>query len=404
MTFDFPNIRHLRAFSEVARHRGISAAADAVFLSQPAITQAIGKLETRLDIRLFDRLTDGMNVTGPGAMYLRRVNRMLDELSLGVSEAIRAQPGKSAKGFARFDRLMTAAQLRALIAISEAGNFSIAARNTGISQPSIHRAARDLERLAGVALFRSTRQGVALTGPARRLARHAKLAAAELRQGQFELAAYKGQDSTRITIGTMPLARTRILPRAIDRMLLDHPGIQIRTIEGPYGELLRGLRYGETDLLIGALRDPPPADDVVQENLFDDPLAIIVRPRHPLAHQSRVTLNDTLAFPWIAPPKTAPAGVYLSEVLNIPEMENTPVKVVTSSLILVRGLMLEGDYVTILSRHQARYELEQGLFTALPIHLPPHNRPIGLTFRARWQPTTTQMRFLDHLRRQSQAG
>ena len=49
MQFAIPNLRHLRVFLEVARHRSISKAAPRVFLSQPAITQAIGKLETLLE-------------------------------------------------------------------------------------------------------------------------------------------------------------------------------------------------------------------------------------------------------------------------------------------------------------------------------------------------------------------
>lgn len=397
VTFEFPNLRHLRAFREVAVHRGISAASDAVFLSQPAITQAISKLEARLGITLFERLTDGMRPTGPGQMFLARIERVLAELQTGVEEAL-AQAGRGAKGFAKFDRLVTAAQLRALIALSEARNFSLAARNSGISQPSIHRAARDLERIAGFSLFRAASHGIDLTQSAERLARRAKLAAAELQQALFEIEALKGHDSTIITIGSMPLARSQILPRAMHAMLPDNPGIQLRTIEGPYPDLLRGLRYGDSDFLIGALRDPPPTEDIVQEPLFDDALAIVVRAGHPLCAKGGLSLDDTLSFPWIAPPKQTPAGSYLSNVLRIPEMENTPVRVVSSSLVLVRGLLLEGDYVTIISRHQVRLELAQGVLAELPLVLADNSRPIGLTFRHGWQPTPTQARFLDFLR------
>jgi len=398
MNPEFPNIRHLRAFREVARHRGISAAADKVYLSQPAITQAIAKLETMLGVTLFDRLTDGMQVTEAGAMFLIRIKRMLDELSLGVDEAIRQQGSRSAKGFTRFDRLITAAQLRALIALAEARNFTIAARNSGISQPSIHRAARDLERLAGFSLFRTASHGIELSDAAERLARRAKLAAVELQQAKFEIAAFRGKDSTRITVGSMPLARSYILPWAINHLLASRSGIQIRTIEGPYSELLRGLRYGDSDFLIGALRHPPAAEDVVQEPLFDDPLAIVVRAGHPLDRPDKIGLEQTLAYPWIAPPKTTPAGSYLNNVLRIPERETTPVRVVTSSLVLVRQLLLGGDYVTIISLHQIRDDLEQGRLITLPIDLANNTRPIGLTFRQGWQPTPTQARFLDLIR------
>jgi DNA-binding transcriptional LysR family regulator len=62
----FPNIRHLRAFAEVAKRGSISRAAEHVYLSQPAITHAISKLETGLDTALFTRLHKGMALTEAG--------------------------------------------------------------------------------------------------------------------------------------------------------------------------------------------------------------------------------------------------------------------------------------------------------------------------------------------------
>ena len=55
-----PNIRHLRAFSEVASRCSINQASDRIYLSQPAIYQALAKLEQRLGVELFERRSDGM--------------------------------------------------------------------------------------------------------------------------------------------------------------------------------------------------------------------------------------------------------------------------------------------------------------------------------------------------------
>ena len=398
MKVEFPNIRHLRAFREVAQQGSVSAASGAVFLSQPAITQALAKLEERLGVDLFERFNDGMELSVPGAMFLQRVDRLLGELEAGVAEAIELQDANSGAGFAGFARLLTATQLRALVALSKAKNFTIAARNIGISQPSIHRAGRDLEKLAGFALFQTTSQGIALTSGAKALARRVGLAAAELQQGLFEIEAWKGRDSARITVGSMPLARSSILPRSIHRLLTSKSGVQIRTIEGVYGELLQGLRYGEIDFLLGALREPLVAQDVVQERVFDDTLAIVAGAGHPLCGRRKLKIQDTLKYPWIAPPKSTPAGSYLSDILGIPDLAETPVNVVSSSLGLIRGLMLEGDYVTILSRNQIQSELEQGILVALSVDLSDSLRPIGITTRKDWQPTPTQLLFLNIVR------
>jgi LysR family transcriptional regulator of gallate degradation len=58
-------------------------------------------------------------------------------------------------------------------------------------------------------------------------------------------------------------------------------------------------------------------------------------------------------------------------------------------------MLLEGDYVTIISHHQVRHELDNGTLVTLPIALPDSARAIGLTLRKSWKPTPTQEVFLD---------
>lgn len=404
-----PNIRHLRVFLEVARCHGISAAAEREHLSQPAVTQAVAKLEADLGVSLFERSSAGLHPTDIGAQFAGRVERVLEHLRagarearrIGAREARRAGIAREGRGFAAFERLVTHAQLRALIAVSEAKNFSMAAHAIGISQPSIHRSARNLERLSGVTMFETRSDGVALTQSAQVFAQRTKLAFAELRQGFDEIDAFLGRDSSHIVVGSLPLARTAVLPLAIDAMVRNSRGVQIRVIDGPYAELLRALRDGDIDLMIGALRDPPPVDDIEQETLFNDPLAIVAASNHPLATKKSVTIADTLTFPWVAPPRSTPAGVRLFNTLKIDQLAETPVRVVTGSLVLMRGLLMAGDYLTMISLHQVRHEYEQGLLVPLPIDMAHSERPIGLTTRRDWRPTHTQVQFISCLREAS---
>ena len=182
-------------------------------------------------------------------------------------------------------------------------------------------------------------------------------------------------------------------------MITANPGVQVRVVDGRYPELLRSLREGDIDCLIGALRDPPPADDITQEKLFDDPLAIVAHPRHPLAERRNLTVEDTLDYPWVAPPRETPAGQYLYDTLHIQDRDRTPVRVVSSSLIMLRGILGEGDYVSIVSRHQISVEERDGHITPLDITLSGSSRPIGLTYRSNWRPTETQAQYIDFLRK-----
>lgn len=65
------NFTHLLAFFEVARAGGVSAGAERMRVSQPAVTREIRELEDRLGLVLFDRLPRGVALTEPGSMLFR---------------------------------------------------------------------------------------------------------------------------------------------------------------------------------------------------------------------------------------------------------------------------------------------------------------------------------------------
>jgi DNA-binding transcriptional LysR family regulator len=364
-----PNLRHLRAFREVAERHSISQAAERVFLSQPAITQAIAKLERQLDTPLFERLSDGMHPTEAGRLFAQRVGQALELIKSGGQEAMKIGAERGSRRQAGIDQLFTTTQLRSLVAVANARNFSLAARAIGTSQPALHRAARDLETLMAICLFEKTSQGIELTRAAQVLVQHVKLAFAELAQGYAEIAA--------------------LLTKEL-------PDVRVSVVDAPYNELLHGLRHGELDLLIGALRDPVPVDDVVQEPLFDDPLAIVARSGHPLTHKSRITTADFAKYPWVVPPRGTPTRDHFETLIA----DQPPVGglVETSSIVLICSLLLESDRLTLISRHQILREQAQGLLVTLPYDMSRTLRPIGLTTRRNWRPTATQSRFLELVR------
>jgi DNA-binding transcriptional LysR family regulator len=54
------NLRHLRALLSIAEKGSITAAADSVSLSQPALTQGLAKLERQFGYTMFERRSGGM--------------------------------------------------------------------------------------------------------------------------------------------------------------------------------------------------------------------------------------------------------------------------------------------------------------------------------------------------------
>lgn len=402
---EFPHIRYLYVVKEVFRHRRISTAAEVVHLSQPAATQAVARLEAQLKVQLFERRPKGMVPTEAGHIFEPRLERMIEHLRRAESLA-RKKASKTARArtHAGFHKFCSQGQLRSLLAIWKTGSFTLAATELGVSQPGVHRSMRELAALSGLVLFDQTRGGVVLTASAEAFVHQVRLAIGEFQQANFEINEFLGRDVTWINVGSLPLSRTAILPQAMDRLFNNTAThVQVNCVDARYHALLRDLRFGELDFLIGALRYPEPASDVEQEELFVDHLAVVAAPDHPLASRADVTLSDALQYPWIAPPRETPSGAYLHEKLRIPELPDTPVRIVSSSLVLLCEMLALGGYVSIASKHQIKVEEKVGRLVQLPIDLPESGRVIGLTFRSGWRPTPVQKKFLDIIR-ESAAG
>ncbi|MDA7425680.1 LysR family transcriptional regulator [Thalassococcus lentus] len=388
----------MRIFLETARSGSVSEAAKRCHLSQPAATQAISRLEADIGVPLLVRRRQRAALTDVGALFAMRAQKALDHLKNGLQAALGEAGIKSRRG-TTFEFSVTASQLRNLIAIVNTGSFTMAAQVLGLSQPTVHRAARSLEAVVGTPFFVALPSGVRLTPAAERFVIGAKLAQAELKQGYEEISNALGHEQGTFVLGSLPLARTTIVPKAVHSMVTGVDGFQIRVVEGRYGELLRSLREGDIDCLIGALRYPEPAENVTQELLFRDALTIVTHPKHPLASKRNLRLEDTLDFPWIAPPIETPAGQYLFETLRIGDREQTPVRIVASSLAILRGVLAEGPYVSVVSGHQIKVDQSQGTITPLDIPLSGHLRDIGLTYRTAWKPTAAQETFIGFLRK-----
>jgi LysR family transcriptional regulator, regulator for genes of the gallate degradation pathway len=396
-----PNLRHLVLFDEVVRRGSVSAAARAAHLSQPAVTQAVAQVETALGARLMQRSYAGLALTGAGRAAAQRIERALQMLR----EALAAvRPRASGEHESEVLKGITSTQLQALMAVAEAGAFARAARRVGRARAAVHRAARQLEKSLGTELFEVTSHGVRPTREAEKLALRTRLAFAEIAQAQAEVAAAHGTGSGATVIGAMPLARSVLVARAVLEFAKLRPEHGLTILDGPYESMLGALRRGSADVLVGALRDPIPYEDIVQEHLFEDPLAIVVGAQHPLAGGAAPTLAALAPFPWIAPRRGSPLRRHFDALLARLGGPPAVAPIECNSLIAARSMLLASERVMLLSEHQIQHELITRQLVALPHPLGAVTRAIGLTVRRDWQPTAVQAQLVEGLRRHARAS
>ena len=386
------NLRHLRIFLAVADLGSPTRGAEHCHLSQPAVTQALRKIEARAGGALFLRTRGAFTLTERGEIFAHRVRRAMMRLdtALGdVSAALRVSASH--------------AQLQALVALSERQNFTLVARSLGLAQPTVHRAVVQLEKQAGRKLFERSSLGVVATRACRRLADEARLAFAELDQADADLAQFDGRDVGRIVIGALPLSRSVVLPQALTLFRDEKPNQRISIIDGPYREMLAGLRRGEIDLIVGALRDPVPVGDIVQEGLFDDRLAVVARPGHALAAADMVPDHQLVASGWVVPGPGTPSRIQFDGYFAEHDLSFPASIVECGSILLMRELLRRSDLLGCISDQQAEAEVANGLLVRLRTGIAWSARTIGLSYRADWVPTRAQALLIEHIRAAARA-
>jgi LysR family transcriptional regulator, regulator for genes of the gallate degradation pathway len=395
--FSHPTLRRLAIFDAVIRTGSAGLAAQDIGLSQPAVTHALDKLESEVGGRLFDRGPGGSAPTKAGRILHRRVERMLKQAELGLGEARAGVAGQS--DLRLVSRSLTTPQVRAHLAIVDLGSFRAAARALAMAEPTLHRAARDFERVVGAPLYRRTPRGVSAAPAGLALAGRLRLALYEIEQALDELGAERGAAGGRIFAGCLPLMPKSVLARTVGRLIHAYPNVEVEIEEASHEALMQALRSSELDVVVGALRSPRLAGDVVEQALFNDPHVAVARAGHPLAAGATLRENDLATFPWVAPSRNTPRRAFIEDLFD--RLPTRPrIVAETSSLAVMTAILRESDCLTLMSRAQAMDEFQSAGVSMLPIDLQAAERMVGVTTRSGWLPTLVQRRFLTLLRQE----
>lgn len=388
-----PNLRHLAALLEINRLGSINKAAEVVHLSQSALTQGLSKIEAELGMPLFDRSATGMYPNQAGKKLLERLTRAFHYFHSLERDLELSQPSRH-----HVHLSFSNAQLRALIAVVEQRNISLAAAQLSLAQPTVQRAVREVENICGQTLFIRSATGVDPTPLARKLAQSSSLAFAEIQAGFDEVHETQGQMRGRLILGSLPLSRTDLVPETVTSLLNQFPDLKIRIVDGPYEELLHGLTHGRIDIIVGALRNDLPSHNLSQEELFEDSLSVVVRNNHPLLEKKQLSMQNLHDKDWIAPRPQTPARSRFQDTFsfhNLPEPEHI---IECSSSVATRGLLLRSDRLALLSKRQVQPDIQAGYLSVLPLDFNNSLRPIGITVRKDWRPTSAQQHYIELLK------
>jgi DNA-binding transcriptional LysR family regulator len=342
-------LRGLRSLAAVMAHGGIAGAADALCLTRASVSRSLGDLEERCGAQLLQRIGRGTHITSLGEHLARRAATVFELLQVGAEEAANAQganPTPSVRSRARrFGRAVSSRMLKAILCLEAEGSERSAARRLQIGQTSVHRALVALEHLAGAALFVRTSHGSTFTPSGSILLHRIKLAVREAEAFEEDLRAWQGERTARVVIGIAPATASILLSKAVAMMRGRAPRLDFVVIEGAEDMLLRRLRDGEIDLMIGLLREE--RDDLLRVRLCEAHLTVLARTGHPCALEAALVPEHLGRWDCIWPVRGSAAALVWQRGFVSAECGSPKPILETSSHGLVHTLLSSSDQIAL---------------------------------------------------------
>lgn len=263
---------------------------------------------------------------------------------------------------------ITIQQLESLISLVERGSFTKAAAGVFLSQSTLTKQIQNMEDATGTKLVNRGSTGISLTPEGQILHDYARRVIRLREEAKERIEQLKNQDSGHIYIAASTTPATYILPQFFKYLQQAQLDIRLHIQAHDSDEVLQMILDNQAE--IGFLGKETSNKKIAVERLVKDRLVVAVPPRHALAAQKVVTMEELSREPFIIREHGSGTraifeefllqnfGAHLSGFNIICEMGSTEA---------VKEAILAGLGVSVLSAFAIRRELQQGLLATVDI-------------------------------------
>jgi DNA-binding transcriptional LysR family regulator len=259
--------------------------------------------------------------------------------------------------------------LEQIVAIRRAKGFTGAARELGISQPTLSKSIARLEAQLSFKLFDRTGSGARTTAHGEFIAERAEALLQNARGLMHEVQQLARGEAGRLRIGVGPVARMKILPRIIRQTSARYPKLQLTTVQEGAPSLLRSLQEGRLDVVFAYWEFAAEYGDLIRVKVFEDRTIMAVRPQHPaLAGKLPVESAELLKYPLAMSRPTPSLLRWLGELSR--EQADNLGAFVSDDYGVIKQRPMISDTVALAPRFIFEPEIDTGALVELPTTRP----------------------------------
>jgi DNA-binding transcriptional LysR family regulator len=266
---------------------------------------------------------------------------------------------------------MELTDLRYFVNVATAQSFSVGARLSHVSPPAISKTIAKLEAELGTRLFTRTTRRVTLTPAGEILRARCREVLDRLEGLRSDLEEIRSVTAGELRIGAMEVFSIHLLPRALARVVREHPKVIPLSHEAHPREIERLLMEGRLD--VGFAIGASGSRRIDYHAIGQSPGVLVCGRGHPLHRRPRLRANELTKYPFVAP---RTLGLeHLPALDQFPE-EKHPRTIGATIELLQMGLQLaiEGTYLGFFPEVCVRDHVEAGRLRVVT------GVPFGVTF------------------------
>ncbi len=290
---------------------------------------------------------------------------------------------------------VSTAQLRVFIAVATQRNFTRAAENLYMAQPSVSAVIAKLEQTLGQVLFEQIGKKVCLTEAGEILLDYAKRILDLSEETDEALKEFEEPGAGRLLLGASNTIGIYLLPAAIARFKQSYPKVSVFIGIGNTNEIEVGLLSNRLDF--GLVAGCPEHQDLRPSHFLRDKLVLIVPAGHPRAREGAIKVADLAQEPFIIRERAATTRSTVErELKRLGVAPKVTMEVANNEA--VKQAVAAGIGVSIVSELTIAPELALGSIAKLEIEGATFERDFYLVVHKDKHCSPTVREFLNHLR------
>ena len=185
---------------------------------------------------------------------------------------------------------MTITQLLYVLAVAEHKNFTKAAQNCHVTQPTLSMQVQKLEEELNVQIFDRTKKPIELTNVGQKIVSQAKNIVAEAERINDIVDQEKGFIGGEFKLGIIPTIMPTLLPMFLKTYVKKYPKVKLKIEELTTEEIINRLQDGNLDGAIAAT--PLQIDSIRERVLYYEPFVGYISPNHRLKFKMLIETSD----------------------------------------------------------------------------------------------------------------